>query len=127
MCAESAIVGTATAVGQTLIPVPVIGAVIGSVAGKLLAELVSSQITEVARKIQEGMEAFLGKVDAMHAEVLTSIRNEFDRIGSLTEAAFDLERNAKLLLSSVRLAEHYGVSKEKIIADVSRLDDFMLA
>ena len=127
VCAESAIVGTATAIGQTLIPIPMVGAVIGSVAGKLLAELVSSQSTEIARRVQEDMDAFLTKVDAMLAEVLISIRNEFDRIGSLTEAAFDLHCNTKLLMSSVHLAEHYGVREELIITDTSQLDDFMLA
>lgn len=36
VCAESAIVGAMTIAGQTLIPVPVLGALIGSISGKFL-------------------------------------------------------------------------------------------
>ena len=39
LCAESAIVGLATAAGQAVIPVPVLGGIIGSIPGRMMLQL----------------------------------------------------------------------------------------
>lgn len=127
VCSESAIVGVATVTGQTLIPIPVVGAVIGSLAGRMLAELATGKTTEVARRIRQEMDAFLKTLDEKLQHVFQVIDAEFDRLGKLTVAAFDLERNRDLLSSSVQLAQAYGVASEKIITSHNQLDDFMCA
>jgi hypothetical protein len=127
VCAESAIVGLATMAGQTLIPIPVVGAVIGSLAGRLVAEFATGKTEEVARRVREDMERFVQALDGKLRAVIQSIDAEFDRLGALTEAAFDIERNKSLLRSSVQLATAYGVSKSQLIDSHQDLDDFMLA
>lgn len=126
ICAESAIVGLATVAGQTLIPIPVLGAVIGSLAGRMVAEFTASKATEIAKQIKEDMDNFLKILDSKLQGVIQTIDAEFDKLGELTVAAFDFERNKALLQSSVQLAEAYGVSKSKLITSHSELDDFML-
>ena len=126
-CAESAIVGICTATGQTLIPVPVLGAVIGSIAGKMLAQFSSNQVLGVQKKLQQDMSIFLSKVDAAYADVVRRIDAEFERLGELTIICFDLENNKALLKSSVDLARAYGVDENNIIMNHEGLDMFMLA
>ncbi|ETR67235.1 MAG: hypothetical protein OMM_05244 [Candidatus Magnetoglobus multicellularis str. Araruama] len=87
-CAESAIVGICTATGQTLIPVPVLGAVVGSVAGKMLAQLASNQVLGVQQKIQQDMSKLLAKIDAAYADVVHTIDIEFERLGEITKNCF---------------------------------------
>jgi hypothetical protein len=127
VCSESAIVGVATLAGQTLIPLPLVGAVIGSLAGRILAEFATGKTAEVAQRIRQEMNAFLKTLDEKLQYVFQTIDVEFDRLGKLTVAAFDLDRNRALLNASIELAQTYGVAPEKIIANYSQLDDFMCA
>lgn len=127
VCSESAIVGIATLAGQTLIPLPLVGAVIGSLAGRILAEFATGKTAEVAKRIRQEMDAFLKTLDEKLQYVFQTIDAEFDRLGKLTVAAFDLDRNRALLNASIELAQTYSVAPEKIIANHSQLDDFMCA
>lgn len=128
VCAESAIVGLATAAGQTLIPLPVLGAVIGSLAGKMLAEFMTGKDGQLVERMEAEMDSFLAKLDKVQQKVVAMINAEYDRLGKLTEAAFDFGRNEALLLqASIDLSKAYGVNDKLIIASHSQLDDFMLA
>lgn len=127
VCSESAIVGVATVAGQTLIPLPLVGAVIGSLAGRILAEFATEKTAEVAKRIRQEMDNFLEMLDEKLQYVFQTINAEFDRLGNLTAAAFDLDRNRALLNSSVQLAQAYGVASGQIITNHSQLDDFMCA
>lgn len=127
VCAESAIVGVSTAVGQAMIPIPVLGAVIGSMAGKIVAEFAAGQNDKVAQRLRDDMEAFKAKLDGKLKEVLTAITVEFDRLDKLTDAAFDFRLNTNLIDRSADLAVAYGVKADKIVVNEAALDQFMLA
>jgi hypothetical protein len=126
VCSESAIVGLATAAGQTLIPIPILGAVIGSLAGKILAEFAIGKRRDVAEWMRQDMADYMRKIDANYQAIIKQINEEFDRLGKLTEAAFDFQRNVDLFSASVDLARAYGVAEDKIISSHAELDDFML-
>lgn len=127
VCAESAIVGVFTAVGQTLIPIPVLGAVIGSLAGKMVAEFTTGENEKVAQRLRDDMEAFQAKLDSKLREAFDSITAEFDRLNELTVTAFDFGLNSSLLDRSVGLAMAHRVAADRIIADETALDNYMLA
>jgi hypothetical protein len=125
VCAESAIVGVSTAVGQTLIPIPVLGAVIGSLAGKMVAEFTTGQNEKVAQRLRDDMESFKAKLDATLRMALESITAELDHLSKLTDAAFDFRLNSRLLVNSVDLAMAYGVRVDKIIFNEVALNQYM--
>ncbi|MEI7840812.1 MAG: hypothetical protein WCJ11_09955 [Methylococcaceae bacterium] len=126
VCAETAIVGLATAVGQTLIPIPILGAVIGSVAGRMLAEFTTGKSEEIAERMRKDMDNFMLRVDANYQSIIKAIDKEIDRLGKLTEAAFDLKCNENLIFASANLARAYSVNENDIITNHAELDDFML-
>jgi len=126
VCLESAIVGICTAAGQTLIPIPVLGAVIGSISGKIFAQFASDQVTDIHKRLQHDMSQFLAKVDYAYSSIIYKINTEFDRLGELTKIAFDIEHNKTLLKSSIELARAYGVEEKNIIKNSKDLDQFML-
>ncbi|MFZ7117234.1 MAG: hypothetical protein ACO1G1_02140 [Bacteroidota bacterium] len=127
VCAESAIVGLATVAGQTLIPIPILGAVIGSLAGKILAEFAIGKGKDIAERMRRDMSDFMRKIDENYRAIIRAIDVEFERLGKLTEAAFDLKRNSDLVFASANLARAYGVAEKTIINNLSKLDDFMLS
>ncbi len=126
LCSESAIVGIASFAGQTLIPVPILGAVIGSIAGKLLCENIGSHSKKLAQKMADETNKYIAKLDALHAEAFHKITQYFTHLHSLTEAAFTVENNTKVFELSIELAVEHGVCDSKIIKDTNALDAFML-
>jgi hypothetical protein len=127
VCAESAVVGMATAAGQMLIPIPILGGVIGSISGKMMLQLAHGLDAKHVAALKEEIERFNASLDATYQRVIAEINAEFDKLGRLTEAAFDFELNQGLMLaSSVDLAVAYGVPQAKILKSVNEVDAFML-
>lgn len=124
-CSEAAIVGLATALGQTLIPIPLLGATIGTMAGRLVSEFVTGKTAEKANKMLKDFEEFVGKLDVTLKKVYAQIQQELDHLGRLTEAAFDLSNNCALVEASISLAEAYGVDENRIIRTDQDLERFL--
>ncbi|WP_028880889.1 hypothetical protein [Terasakiella pusilla] len=127
VCSETAIVGFATVAGQAAIPIPVLGSVIGSLAGTLIAKSLGSNNMITTKKIREDLEVYLNQLDEKYKILVQEITTEFDKLGSLTEAAFNIENNLKALHISAELAAAHGVKKESIMNSVHDVDTFMLA
>ncbi len=126
ICAESAIVGIATAVGQTVIPIPVLGAVLGSVAGSMFVKLLGGSDRKTATQIRREIDEYIQKLDVVAQNLIKRINTEFDKLGELTKAAFSFENNEKLLQYSIDLARAYEVEENKIIKSHGELDSFIL-
>lgn len=127
LCAESAIVGLATAVGQTIIPIPVLGGIIGSISGKMMLQLAQGLDAKHMAALKTEMDSFLASLDKTYQCVVDEINTEFDKLGKLTDAAFDFDLNYQMALSaSVDLAIAYGVPEEKTLRSVNDVDAFML-
>ncbi|MBH2037582.1 MAG: hypothetical protein I8H73_32365 [Pseudomonadales bacterium] len=127
ICSEAAMVGIATAVGQTLIPVPILGGVIGSISGKMMMQAASNLSAADASRVLAEYAKFKTDLDAVEMLAIEQITAEFDRLGDLTTAAFDLELNRELVLStSVLLAEAHGVFSGNILRTTNDVDDYML-
>lgn len=127
VCAESAIVGAMAIAGQALIPVPVLGAVIGSISGKFMVTVAKNLDSRARQALQARMDHFTLRLNDIEQQALKRILSEFTALGELTEAAFNVENNRKLLEASITLAQAYGVEKNKIIKNADDLDAFMMA
>lgn len=123
--AESAMVGLSTAIGQAVIPIPVLGAVIGSVAGSLLTKIISLDSIETGSAIKRKMDDFLDKLDAEYQAVVDSITKEFSSLKQLAEYAFNLDNNCRLLEASYQLAIAYGVPEDEAMRTTEDVDEYM--
>ena len=127
VCAEVGMVAAATAIGQTLIPVPVLGALVGAVAGQVLSSILSREVQESAEKISARVNEYMAALDAQQKQVLDTLLASFARLGELTVAAFDVDVNADILGASAKLARTYGVEESKILRTACDVDRFMLS
>lgn len=126
VCSESAIVGLATAAGQTIIPIPVLGAVIGSLAGTILANSLGAGNKITAKMIRDDMKEYLDILDAKYKKIVEEIVTEFEKLGNLTDAAFNAANNEKAFYLSIALAREYGVKEDSILVSTKDIDSFML-
>ena len=127
ICAESSIVGLATAAGQMLIPVPVLGAVIGSLAGQMMVNLMGVDSGETVAALNKKMGEFTASLDVKYQYVVEQILTEYGKLGDLTVAAFDFDLNVSLLTRSIELARAYGIEEDKILKDIDDVDDYFLS
>ncbi|TNI63462.1 hypothetical protein CF121_04015 [Aeromonas media] len=127
VCAEAAVVGAMTVAGQAVIPIPVLGALIGSISGKMLVTVAKGMSDKMIAEINHKKEAFIRRLSEIEQQALARIMAEFDALGDLTKAAFNIQTNQQLLLASVELARAYGVNEALIIATEDELDSFMNA
>lgn len=93
------------ALGQTLIPNPVLGAVIGSMAGKLFVDMAGSGNSKLAGWLKFMMSEFIKKHDDNLSQALERINREFNELGDLRTADFDPKNN--ILDNSVKSARAY--------------------
>lgn len=127
ICAESSIVGLATVTGQTLIPVPVLGAVIGSLAGQMMINLLGVDSGKTIATLNKEMATFTTYLDVKYKYVVDQILIEYKKLGDLTVAAFDFDLNVSLLSRSVELAQAYGVEENEILKDINDIDNYFLS
>lgn len=125
LCADSAGVGLATVMGQSLIPIPVVGAVIGSLAGKFVCNVLLGEDKELAQKMEMSMQKLINQLDDAYKQVVDKINQEFDQIADLRQKAFDVKSNIDLIESSIALARAYGVDESKILKDEDDLYNFL--
>lgn len=123
---EAAIVGICTFIGQSVIPIPMLGSVIGAVAGSFLTKFINQYDTETALAIKERLNEYLNKLDEAHKRIVESIEKEYGTLNKLTDYAFDVKNNSRLLVASSILAQQYGVEKHKILYTIDDVDVFML-
>lgn len=127
LCSESAIVGLATAAGQALIPIPVLGAVIGALAGQMMLNLLGKDSGKTITAIKKEMDSFLVGLNNNYLKVVEKITAEFKQLGDLTIVAFDFNLNISLLNRSVELAKAHGVSDSLILKNTAEIDDYFLS
>lgn len=124
VCSESAIVALGASMGQAIIPIPILGAVIGSIAGSMVNTMLNFNKktgTAIEREMNQAME----KLNKDYQYMILRIRKQYEALGDLLSAAFNVENNLQLLNGSIKVAYSFGVEKDKIIYTLDDLDDFM--
>ncbi|WP_033542833.1 hypothetical protein [Planococcus sp. CAU13] len=131
LCIEAGIAATGGAIGQMLIPVPVLGAIIGTVTANFVWGFAKDKIEgreQELKKVLDGYtDSLLAKVDQAYQDIISKINATYNRYDTLIEAAFDVQTNSAVLASaSVKLAVELGVSNSKILRNDADLDSFFL-
>ena len=131
LCLEAGIAAIGGAIGQTLIPIPVLGAIIGTVTTNFVWGIAKGKLgqkeAELQRHMDEYMESLLAKVDNAYHEIIQKIDAMYERFNTLIDAAFDVNVNkATLAAASVQLAREVGVEEHKILKNEADLEAFFL-
>ena len=130
VAAEAAIVGLSAAAGQTLIPIPMLGAFVGSIAGKIVASAIRDGLGEAESELIERLKAYeaeaIGKLDNALRAVMDELDAYFGRLSDLARIAFDETVNTELrLVASIQIAEAVEVPDHQILRSNTDLDTFM--
>ena len=127
---DAAIVGLASMTGQTLIPIPLLGAFVGSIAGKFVASSITGALGEADSELIAHLHTYeqsaLTQLDEAHQAAVRRLDTYFGNLERLSEVAFDHTVNAGLRLeASITFAERVGVSDELILRTTDDIDKYM--
>lgn len=126
VCSEVGMVAAASAIGQALIPVPILGALVGALAGQVLSSILAREVEGSAKAISERIKEYTATLGEHQKQALLRLMDRFARLGELTVAAFDLDLNIDILATSAKLAQTYGVDHSKLLRTTLEVDRFML-
>ena len=132
VASDSAIVGLSAAAGQTLIPIPLLGAFLGSIAGKVVATALRDVLARTETPLVNRIEAWEARASASVSKerelriALDEIDARFGRLTDLARVAFDEGVNVEMrLAASVRMAKAVGVPSDRIQCSKADTDRFM--
>ena len=129
VCLDVTVSAIASVMGQVLIPVPVLGAVVGNAAGMFMYSIAKDNLSEQEQALvlgyNETMQKLNEQLDTHYKALIELLKLEFAKFKSVIELAFNLNVNIAFS-GSITLARYLGCSDEKILKDKVAVDAFFL-
>lgn len=120
------------AIGQSLIPIPVIGALIGSIVATTALSLGKDMLNKHERSVilsyQKNVNDYINRLDVKFQKQLDELMSMYHELGELQEYAFDYNLNLSLrFISSIDMAKKVGVPETRILKSIDEIDDYFLS
>ncbi len=129
VCLDATISAVSSLLGQTLIPIPVLGAVIGNAVGMFVYGIGKNYLSEKEMKLIEQykkeIEEFEAKLSNEYNKFVDKIKKELAKYSSILDLAFDSDVNIAFD-GSILLAEYVGVPSSKILRSKQDINNFFL-
>ena len=127
ICLDASVSAVSSILGQVLIPVPVLGAIVGNTAGMFMFDIAKEHLSKQEQVLIQNFNAQLDvlteSLDKHYFELIAKLKEEFQKFVSLIEWAFSPEAN-DAFWGSVALADHLGVPQEKVLRTQTDIDNY---
>lgn len=129
LCFDTSLNLLGSVIGQTLIPIPVLGSVIGSISANVLGGIIKTQINSKEKELIElsrlRYEDNIKILDDELAKDIQKLAKKMMYLWGLSRMAFDYDMNASLrFMSSQQLALAHGVLNDKILKTENDIDKY---
>ena len=129
VCLDAAVSALSSAIGQAVIPVPVLGAVIGNTVGAVIYQAAKDNLSEYEQKVlaeyAEQQKQLDAELNDEYELLLNQIQIEMAEYINLLEFAFHPDPS-QALDGSIKLAKALGVPQSEILDTFERLDAYFL-
>lgn len=129
LCLDVSVSAIASLIGQTAIPIPVLGAVIGNVAGMFMYGIAKDHLSKKEQTITEQFLAEMQTLDRVldfkYQKFIELLRKEFAKYKSVLELAFDSQANVAFA-NSIALADLVGVPEDRVLRSKADIDTYFL-
>ena len=129
LCLDVSISAIASLLGQTFIPIPVLGAVIGNVTGMFMYQIAKDYLSSKEQMLIQNFHDRFVILDKMleerYQQLISQLKIMFEKYTSILEVAFDQDVNIAFA-GSVELAEYTGVMQNRILKNKSDIDNYFL-
>lgn len=129
VCISASVSAVSSLLGQILIPIPVLGALVGNAAGMILYEIgkdcFDKREQDLIERYRSEIQQINIKLDAQLQKLIHYLQEEFARFSSLLDWAFDPDVNTAFW-GSVQLADYMGVEPDKVLRTKADIDRYFL-
>ena len=129
LCLDTSVSALSSFIGQALIPVPVLGAVIGNTVGTLMYQVAKDNLTKKEQQLIKGYLKYLYELeialDKKYKKYIDELNKGLTIYYEMLEKAFS-PNYAEALGGSVELAKSFGVPSEELVKSISEIDDYFL-
>ena len=129
VCLDAAVSALSSAIGQAVIPIPVLGAVIGNTVGSIIYQTakdgLSAKEQEIMEKRAEELQALDRELSQQYRALLVSLREDMSQYLVLLEAAFHPDP-LKAMEGSAALAIELGIPQSEVLDSIEKTDAFFL-
>ena len=128
---DSSIATLGACLGQTMIPFPVLGAVLGSITSSIIWEIgkgiLSDREQELIQIYRENLDNHIKNLDDKYKIIFNDIIDKYHKLGRLQDYSFDLSVNTRLRFEySIELAENLEISDNQILHNLDEIDNYFL-
>lgn len=129
LCLDCSVSALSSLIGQAVIPVPVLGAVIGNTVGTFLYNIIKENFTRKEYRLLKEYLKLLAQIDT---ELESKYNNYIDNLKkSMNQYYFILEKAfspnyLEAFDGSVALAQYYGIPTEDILKNMNDIDRYFL-
>lgn len=127
VCLEAGVSAASSLLGQAVIPVPILGAVIGNTIGtvaySIAANYLSADEQKIIGKYVSDIKQLSEQLDARYRALIEQLQAELEHFKSILEFAFDLDVNVAFH-GSIVLADSVGVDQNQILRSKADIDRF---
>lgn len=125
---EAGLIAIGSAIGQAVIPIPALGAIVGYAVTKssleITKKLVGKDEQDLIKYLEDEYRNAITKLDAETKEIIDSINSYFSKLGGYIDAALSVEVAARLY-GSVELCKYLAVPYEVVIHNSREMDIYM--
>lgn len=129
LCLDVTVGAVASLLGQTLIPVPVLGAIIGNVAGMFMYQIAKNHLSAKEQALISNYRESFANLNKMleerYQQLMAQLKKEFAKYTSMLELAFDKDVNIAFA-GSITLADYVGVAHERVLRSKTNIDNYFL-
>ena len=129
VCLDASISALSSIIGQTVIPVPVLGAIIGNTVGSLMYKVAKDNFNknqqEMIDRFKQEQEQLDSKLASEYQEVILKLNRELQTYYVVLENSFD-PNYKKAFEGSISLAIHLGIPSEEILDTKEKIDNYFI-
>lgn len=127
LCLEVSVSAVSSVLGQAIIPIPILGALIGNTAGMMMYGVAQSNLSKneqmLIKKHVNDMDLLNRVLDEKYHILVELLKAEFEKFNTLVEFAFS-EKVDEAFTGSIQLCKFVGVKQDKILNNKKDIDTY---
>lgn len=127
VCLDVSVSAISSLMGQVLLPIPVLGAVIGNAVGMFMYGIAKENLSKEEQALIANFNSSIGELnkqlDKQYREFIELLNLEFAKFNSVLDLAFDLNVN-KAFAGSIEMAQFVGCDHDKVLWNKQDVDAY---
>lgn len=129
VCLDVTVSAISSLMGQVIIPIPVLGAVIGNATGMFMYGIAKNNLSKKEQTLiansNSSTHQLNEQLDEQYRELIELLKQKFAIFKSVLDLALDLDVNMAFA-GSIAMAQHVGCDKERILWNKQDVDAYFL-